>query len=95
MSDTVIVSMISAITSVVSLALGILSQIIARRGEQHAQETKTAFQETKAAITNLEQNTNGLKDELVKATAESNRAVGKQEGRDEHIREIESKKNGD
>jgi hypothetical protein len=74
MSDAVAISLISAIGSVMAAGMGVFSTVLARRNEHN--------------IRRLEENTNSIKDALVKVTGESEHAKGVIEGtRTEKIRQ--------
>jgi hypothetical protein len=90
MSDTVLVAMVTGIPGIVAsilryvdrrdirraVALGEKAATLGAKNEQHLAETKTAMAE-------LAENTNSIKDELVKTTAIASRALGNKEGRAE------------
>ena len=90
MSDTVLVAMVTGIPGIVAsilryvdrrdirraVALGEKAATLGAQNEQHLAETK-------AAMTELAENTNSIKDELVKTTAIASRALGNKEGRAE------------
>ena len=74
MSDAVIISLIGAIGSFAAAALGLLNNALGRRNTEHLQEAKHA-------IVTLEENTNSIKDALVKVTGEAEHAKGVLEGK--------------
>jgi hypothetical protein len=75
-SDIVVVALIAGAPGLVAAVLGFINNILARNSAKH-------FGETKVAMEKLEKNTNSIKDELVKSTAEGARAKGNLEGRAE------------
>jgi hypothetical protein len=100
MSDTVWVAMVAAVPGVVASVLGYLNQreirhatAIAEKNAALGEKNEKHLLETKTAMVTLEQNTNSIKDELVRTTALASRAVGNLEGRAEqkaeHVKESE------
>lgn len=95
MSDAVIVALIAASPAIVSSWLGFLNKRDIRKaatlvakaavvGEKAAalgERNEKHLAETKDAMMELAINTNSVKDELVKVTAQASRAQGNLEGR--------------
>jgi hypothetical protein len=73
MTDAVVISLIGALGSVTTVALGIINNIVAgRHGVQ--------LTEAQQSITTLQHNTDGITDRLVKITGQVAYAKGIQEG---------------
>jgi|SRR5579872_2186535 len=83
MSDTVLVAIIAGTPGVLSALLGFVNNALVRRATELAKKNEQHLADTKTAMQTLEKNTNSIKDELIKVTAEASRAKGNLEGRAE------------
>lgn len=85
MSDPVMISLITMIGSVIGAGIALLNTVLARKTTQHVEEVKTNVAVTQQQVNQLEKNTNGMKDELIKKTAENAYAKGQKNGIQETI----------
>ena len=83
MSDAVLISLISAGASVMASIIGLMNNALGRKNSQHLEAQGQKIEASNKAIQTLEKNTNSIKDELVKVTAESEFAKGLKQGQDQ------------
>jgi hypothetical protein len=80
LSDTVLISLIGAVGSLMAAILTLFNTMLVRRAEQHILANTAITRETKDTVAVLERNTNSMKDALVAVTGSEQRAIGVQEG---------------
>ncbi len=80
MSDTVTVALIVTVPGVLNVILSIFNRILALKALAQGHQNAAHIKETKDAVITLEENTNSIKDALIKATGEAEHARGYKQG---------------
>jgi len=80
MSDAIIISLISAGTSLFAAIFSLLNNIMAKKNEAKMDEQTQHIKETSQSMVSLERNTDGIKDQLVKTVGQAEYAKGLKQG---------------
>ena len=80
MSDPVVISLIAAVGALASTVLGVVNNAMARKNDSRNSRLESHIQETKAAVSVIQKQTNGMTTRLAQVTGEKEFAKGQHEG---------------
>lgn len=84
MTDIVLVAVIASIPATIASVTGIINVTLAvvhdRRSNIRKDALDIKISDTQSTVSQVERNTNGINEAMLKVTAESQRAIGKLEG---------------